>query len=173
MEDILFSYYMTPSYGFFGKSDGGFSVEIYSNRQIIYKTYVFDEIEKTRNNYLLSQAAIENIKKLYKDNQNEILSLDESYDNDILDGVGYFFTFCNKKIITWDIDSVNEKYIKKIYNKQYIDDTYVNNLEKQRFILYMFKKITKILKIEGFTLNLNKFKYNKWIYLFSHMARKM
>lgn len=156
MEDILFGYYMTPSWGYFGKSDGGFSVEIYANRQIIYKTYIFDRREKTRDDFLLSEAAINKIKKLYKDNQNEIINLDEFYDNNVLDGVGYFFTFCEKKIITWDIYCVDEKN----HNMQYKDTDYLDKIQKQKFILYMFKNIVKILKAEGFYLDLHKFKYN-------------
>ncbi|MGN0604839.1 MAG: hypothetical protein ACI4I2_12765 [Oscillospiraceae bacterium] len=47
-KDVLFGYSCTPSYGYYGKDDGGFSIEIYPDGKLIHKTYIFDGIEKNR-----------------------------------------------------------------------------------------------------------------------------
>ena len=73
--DILFGYMNTPSFGEEG-DDGGFSIAIYPNGQLIYKTYIFDEIEDTRWEIELDLETVKDISKVLSFYKQEINELD-------------------------------------------------------------------------------------------------
>ena len=111
--DILFGYMITPFYGADG-DDGGFSIVIYPNGKVIYKTYIFSEIEETRREYELDLDTVKNISKGFSFYEQEINKLDDEIDNGSLDGCEYIFIFNGKKIITRNIQYLDEDEMKEL-----------------------------------------------------------
>ena len=111
--EIMFGYMDTPSYGCFGEDDGGFSIAIYPDGRLVYKTYIFDEIEKTIREFKINSNSVERILEVLTTYEKEIYAFDDHIDNGSCDGDGNFFIFNGKRIITWNIEYSDEDEIKK------------------------------------------------------------
>lgn len=110
--DIVFDYMCVPSFRFFGKSDDGFSVALYSDGKLVYKAYIFDEREKDREEMNMSIETVERIKAVLSEYESEINGFQEHVNNGPLDGEGNFFVFSGKKFITWNITYNDETELK-------------------------------------------------------------
>lgn len=152
--DILFGYLLTPSYGFFGMSDGGFSVAIYPDGRLVYKTYVFDRREKTRTEYLLPDEVIEQITAVMEEYAPEIADFDEHISNGSLDGDGNFFVFGGKHVISWNIELNDEEEVRK-KNPEYYHE-YLPVMQQENTMLFIFYEIIEILEKVGIKLNLHE-----------------
>lgn len=159
--DVLFGYWCVPSYGYFGKGDGGFSVKVYADGRIVHNTYIFSRIVKTETEYKISKDSVAAIETLMEEYQTDIDSFDEHLDNGSCDGMGNFFIFNGKQIITWNIDLgyADEDELKKNNPSYY--EKYLPVVKQENGILLLFSKITKILKKNGVNLNLYKVKFKR------------
>ena len=157
-KDILFGYFNGPSCGFFGMDDGGFSVDVYENGKVIYKTYIFAQTVKTETEYKISKDAVAAIRSLMEDHQTDIDSFDENIDNGSCDGSGNFFIFNGKEIITWNIDHSDEDELKQNNLSYY--NRYLSAIRQENKILLIFDKAVKILKSSGINLSLENVSFN-------------
>lgn len=65
--NVLFGYMCVPTEGLFGEDDGGFSLEVLTNGRLVYKTYIFSEIENTRiESQIITLRSIRNINDFRK-----------------------------------------------------------------------------------------------------------
>ena len=158
-KDILFGYLFIPSYGCLEEDDGGFSITVYTDGRLVYKTYIFDRIEKTKNEYKISLNSIMAIKTIIEEYQEDINSFEKSIDNGSCDGYGNFFIFAGKEFITWNIEYNDENELKENYLEYYKE--YLPVVRQQNKILLIFFKITKILKKEGINLKINMVSFRK------------
>ena len=156
---IIFGYMDTPSYGCFGEDDGGFSVSIYPDGRLIYKTYIFDEIEKTKTEIRLLDGIVDEIKAVLEENQNDIDGFDYHIDNCSCDGDGNFFIFNGKRIITWNIDYCDEDELKKI-NPDYYKE-YLPVVKQQNKMIIIFAKISEILEKQGIDLKIYEVNFSE------------
>lgn len=145
-ENILFGYSCTPACGFIGEDDGGFSIAVYKDGRLIYKTYIYSNIDKTEIEYKISESSIAAIKKIMKKNRMIIDVLDEFIDNGTCDGSCNCFVFNGTQVTTWNIEPY-ESII--MYSLKYRSVYY-----QERKIRSLFFKISKILRSEGVNLNL-------------------
>lgn len=152
--EILFGYLLTPSYGFFGMSDGGFSMAIYQDGRLVHKTYIFDQREKTREEYLLPDEVIEQIKAVMKEYASEIADFEEHISNGFLDGDGNFFVFGGKHVISWNIELNDEEEVRK-KNPEYYRE-YLSVMQQENTMLFIFYEIIEILEKIGIKLNLHE-----------------
>ena len=76
---ILFGYMQSPSYGEIAEDDGGFSIDVYKDGKVIYRTYIFDNIEKTTEVFYISKRAVKRIKNIINNNSRQINKLDIPY----------------------------------------------------------------------------------------------
>ena len=152
--DILFGYLLTPAYGFFGMDDGGFSAAIHPDGLLVHKTYVFDQCEKTRTEYLLSDEVIEQITAVMEEYASEIADFDEHVSNGSLDGYGNFFVFNGKHIISWNIELNDEEEVLK-KNPEYYHE-YRHVMQQENTMLFIFYEVIEILEKVGIKLNLHE-----------------
>lgn len=117
---------------------------------MIYKTYIFDEIEETRREIELDLETVKDISKVLSFYKQEINELDEDIDNGSLDGYGNFFIFAGKRIITWNIQYLDEDEIKKLDQEYY--EEYLPVIKQQNLIIEIFCMIAEILDTEGIDL---------------------
>lgn len=156
--NIMFGYMNAPSYGCFGRSDGGFSVEIYSDGTLIHKMYIFSRKEKTNTMLTLPLNAIEEILSVLDENRTDIVNFEEHIDNGSLDGSSNEFIFYGKCIITWNIEYCDEEELME-RNPQYYRD-YLQVIRQQNKMLFIFEKICEILEKNGIKLNLYQVNYS-------------
>lgn len=157
--DILFGYFTGPSYGAGGIDDGGFSVSVYNDGKVIYKTYIFCRIVKTETEYKIPEDATAAIRSLMEDHQTDIDSFDKNIDNGSCDGSGNFFTFNGKEIITWNIDYNDEDKLKK--NNPGYYKAYLSVIRQENQILSIFDKAAKILEKDEISLSLSAVSFGK------------
>jgi hypothetical protein len=153
-QNILFGYSNVPAYGQVGEDDGGFSVAVYEDGRLTYKTYLFDEIDRTEVEYKISDGSASAIKALMKKHQKAIDTFDCHLDNGSCDGSGNFFIFNGKQVITWNICYTNPLFF--IFCKEYLPVA-----KQENRILSLFFAVTKILKNDGINLNLNRVNFRK------------
>ena len=159
ISNILFGYMNVPSFGLFEEDYGGFSIDIYTDGKLIYKTYIFEEIEKTKTEYSLPAKIISAIKKVISDYSEYIYAFNEHTDNGSEDGEGNFFIFAGKRVITWNIDYCNENdFIKN--NPEYYKK-YIQAIKQENLMLIIFEKISEILKTQGIDLKINGVFFSK------------
>lgn len=158
-KDILFGYFCVPSCGWFGEDDGGFSIAIYEDSRLIHKTYIFDCIDKTETEYKISKNSIDAIKILIRKYQNDIDTFDENLDNGSCDGEGNFFIFNGKRIITWNIEYIDENELKIINPDHY--EEYLPVVRQENKLLLLFFKIIEVLEKDGIELNLYEVNFNE------------
>lgn len=154
-KDVLFGYYCLSAWGCFGKDDGGFSVEIYKDGKMIHKTYIFDQEEKTRTEYKISDESVAEIKSILKMHSSNIDSFDKHINNGSFDGAFTNFVFNGKEIVILNIDLIEHidiKYIKK--NPDYTEEE-MSVIKQEYEITLLFSKITSILKKNGVMLSLD------------------
>ena len=156
--DILFGYMITPFYGADG-DDGGFSIVIYPNGKVIYKTYIFSEIEETRREYELDLDTVKNISKGFSFYEQEINKLDDEIDNGSLDGCEYIFIFNGKKIITRNIQYLDEDEMKE-FDPEYYKE-YLPVIKQQNMIIEIFAMVSVFLETQGIDLILNEVNFNE------------
>ena len=123
----------TPSYGCIGKDDGGFSVAIYPDGKLIYKTYIFDEIEKTKREFKLDLKTVDRIEGVLAAYEQDIKNFDEDLDNGSCDGSG------------------NPEYYK----------AYLSVIRQENLLMEIFFRVSKILKTRGIDLRLYEVKFRK------------
>lgn len=157
-KNILFGYLSTPAFGF-RNSYGGFSVAVYEDYRLIHKTYIFDCIDKTETAYKISESSVTTIKMIINKYQKDIDAFDTYLDNGSFDGVGNFFIFNGKRIITWNIKYIEENELKKI-NPDYYEE-YLPVIKQENKILLLFFKIVEILEREGIKLNLHEVNFDE------------
>lgn len=150
--NVLFRYMDVPSCGWVGEDDGGFSIDIYPNGDLIYKTYIYDEIEKTRTIFEIDSKSIEQIMKVLATYEQSINQMDEYLDNGSDDGDENIFIINGKKIITWNIEYSDENELKKTNQKYY--EKYLSVIRQEKILLEVFYQISKILKTQGIKLRL-------------------
>jgi len=151
-KDILFGYLHTPWWGRHGKSDGGFSVDVYRDGRVIHRTYLFYQVVRTEAEYKISKDSVIAIEALLKECQTAIDALDERPFNWSFGGSGSFFIFNGKQIITWSIRYYDEAELKK-NNPSYYEE-FRSVVRQENAILLLFSMITKILKRDGVNLSL-------------------
>ncbi len=156
-EKILFGYKLAPSYGRFGKDDGGFSIAIYPDGKAIYKTYIFADIDKSQKLYSLSNNAIEKIKVIWDGYKTEIDNFQEHTNNGSCDGDGNFFIFNGKQITTWNIEFADENELKTNNPNYYFE--YLSVIKQENMMLLIFSKIIEILETQGIYLTLYSIKF--------------
>lgn len=157
--EIIFGYMCIPAYGFFGESDGGFSIVLYPDGKLIYKTYIFEQIEKDKKEVFISKETVERIKAVLCAHQSDIDGFREHTYNGSFDGEENLFIFSGKEFTTWNItyrgederEANNPGYYKK----------YMSVFEQQNRMLDIFTKITEILATQGILLNINKIIFHK------------
>lgn len=154
---ILFGYSCTPSCGFYGKDDGGFSIEVDTSGILVYKTYLFDFIEQTKRTIVLSSNTTNRIKNILKNNIKTIENFNKQLNNDSYDGSCNRFIFSGKEIISWNIQFTNIWFIwlLAIINLDYYKK-HVNNIKQKNAVLHIFKLIANVLESEGIRLTLDK-----------------
>lgn len=152
--DVLFGYSNVPACGEEEKDDGGFSVAVYESGRLIYKTYIFDQIDKTEAEYKISDSSVSAIKALMKKHQKAIGAFDTHLDNGSRDGSGNFFVFNGLQIITWNIQYTNPLFL--IFCKEYLPVA-----RQENRILLLFFAVAKILKNDGIDLNLDEVRFHK------------
>lgn len=152
-EKILFGYSCTPSCGIEEEDYGGFSFEIDYYGNIVYKTYLFDLIEKTKQTYLLSQETTDKIVQILNNNASIIEKLDNNLNNNSCDGNCNKFIFSDKVITAWNIVDMNILFL-MITNPKYCKE-YFNNIKQEKNIIKLFNSITKVLSSEHITLTLH------------------
>lgn len=157
--DIVFGYMCAPSFGFFGQSDGGFSVALYSDVKLVYKTYIFDKREKDKEELYVPTETVEQIKAVLCEHQTDIDGFQEHVDNGSLDGDGNFFIFSGKEFIVWNITYSDEDELKE--NNPGYYKKYVSVVKQQNMMLIIFVKIAEILERYGINLNVNKVAFDK------------
>ena len=149
---ILFGYMQSPSYGEMAEDDGGFSIDVYKDGRVVYKTYIFHGIEKITEVFYVSKKIISSIKKILEDNAHQIEDLERNIDNGSCDGDMNNFIFKGKSVLVCNIDYSNEEFVKNqninYYNK------YLKEIRQQNFILDIFIRIQKVLNDGGIKLNL-------------------
>jgi len=154
--DILFGYMGTPSWGWRGKSYGGFSAAVYADGRIIHKTYFWGCIVDTETERMVSKDTVAAITGLLEEHQAEIDAFDERLDNDLLlDGGIDYFIFNGKKISSFDIYfGFTERERLKENNPSYYEQ-YRPVLDQEYKILSIFFAAAKILKSDGVNLDLD------------------
>ncbi|MGG7175706.1 hypothetical protein ACQPV1_20755 [Clostridium neonatale] len=154
--NIIFGYKTGPSCGFFDKDDGGFSVEVLSNGIIEYKTYLFDNKVKSKENYKINDKNLNKIKNILDTYSDEINSIPTNLDNGSCDGDINLFIFNDKEIIAWNIKYSDIKKVQK-KNPDYYEE-YHKNIKYENIVIDVFNDIVKVLKIVGIKLDLNSIK---------------
>lgn len=157
--EVIFGYMDTPSYGCIGKDDGGFSVAIYPDGKLIYKTYIFDEIEKTKREFKLDLKTVDRIAGVLAAYEQNIKNFDEDLDNGSCDGSGNIFIFNGKMIVTWNIDYYDEDELKKSNPEYY--KAYLSVIRQENLLMEIFFRVSKILKTRGIDLRLYEVKFRK------------
>lgn len=152
-EKILFGYSCTPSCGFEGENDGGFSIELDINGILLYKTYLFDFIEQTRSTTQLSAKTVKGITDILERYTKIIARLSPNLNNGSCDGYCNQFIFSGKEIVSWNIQYTNR--LTAVANPVYYIE-YGRNIKQENTVLSIFELITEKLKYEGITLALNK-----------------
>ena len=156
--DILFGYMNTPFFGEDG-DDGGFSIAIYPDGKLIYKTYLFGEIEETRREFKLNLETVKDISKGFSFYKQEINELDDEIDNDSLDGCENIFIFNGKKIITRNIQYLDEDEMKE-FDPEYYKE-YLPVIKQQNMIIEIFAMVSVLLEIQGIDLLLHEVNFNE------------
>lgn len=154
--DILFGYSNVPACGREGKDDGGFSVAVYKDGRLIYKTYIYDQKDRTETEYKLSAGSVSAIKALMKKHQRAIDTFDSYLYNGSCDGYGNFFIFNGKQVITWNISYRNPLFL--IFCMGCFSVA-----RQENKILSLFFTVTEILKNDGISINLNGVAFSKGI----------
>lgn len=152
-ENILFGYSCTPSCGAYEEDDGGFSIEIDYDGNVVYKTYLFDLIEKTKQAYHLSQETTDKIAQILNKNESIIEKLDNHLDNNSCDGDYNKFILSDKEITAWNI-SYTDIPLLTITNPKYCKE-YFSNIKQENSVIKIFNSIAKELSSEGITLTLH------------------
>jgi len=152
-EKMIFRYSCTPSCGCFGVSDGGFSIELYTDGEFVYKTYIFDYEEKQKIKLKLPINIAKEIMQELVANQSRLDSIPNRLDNGSFDGSCNWFVFFNKEIIDYNIQFNNEEEIKK-YNPTYFE-AYREVIIQENIILEIFDKVVKKLKLANIELTLH------------------
>lgn len=151
-EQILFGYYWTPSEGMVGRYYGQFSIKIYLDGILSYKTYVFSREEMFSEEIKLTQSLINEIKHILDTNASVIGRLDQHLDNGSRDGCGNEFIFGGQKIITWNINRRNEEEIMNRDADYY--ERFRKVIQQENSILDVFEQIVSVLRKEGIKLEL-------------------
>ena len=159
--NVLFGYTCVPAERFFGEDDSGFSVEVYADGQMLYKTYIFPEIEKERKEYLISPAAVFDIARILERHHKNIKSFKKSLNNGSCDGNGNYFIFSGTQYTTWNISHKNEM-MTKIINPDYYKE-YKPVIRQENQMLQIFDEIAAILKRHGICLSLDAITFKEKI----------
>lgn len=156
---IIFGYQTGPSYGEIEEQDGGFSIDILLNDIIEYKTYIFDNKEKSLETYKIDNNSLCKIKDIVNFHKNKIDEIPNHLDNGSCDGDGNFFTFMDKKIIAWNIQYTDIEDIQKKNLSYY--ELYRENIKYENTILIIFAEIINVLEVIGIHLNINSINFSK------------
>ena len=158
--NVLFGYMCVPAEGIFGEEDGGFSLEVFTDGRLVYKTYIFSEIENTRTEYQISPSALYEIAMILEKCQKNIQSFKMILDNGSCDGYGNYFIFFGRRYITWNISFKNEFAI-KILNPNYYK-RYKSVIRQENQMLRIFADIAAVLGKEGIHMKIEEVSfYNK------------
>lgn len=109
---ILFGYMQSPSYGEIAEDDGGFSIDVYKDGNVIYRTYIFDNIEKTTEVFYISKRAVKRIKNIINNNSRQIKKLKYCINSD--DGYIDEFIFKGKRIVALNVCDYRIKFLNQI-----------------------------------------------------------
>ena len=104
----------TPSQRCLGDNDDGFSVAIYSDGRLVYKTYIFDEIEKTNREFKIDSNSAESILEVLSTINQTLMRLMNTQIMVLVMEMKTFFIFNGKRIIIQNIDYSNEDEINKV-----------------------------------------------------------
>lgn len=157
--EISFGYMNSPSYGWFGEDDGGFSIAIYPDGKLVYKTYIFNEIEKTKKEFKIDSKSVESILKVLDTYEQDITAFDDHIDNGSCDGNENFFIFNGKRIITWNIKYSDEDEIKKLNPEYY--EAYLPVIKQQNLIIEIFARVSEILETQGIDLRIYEVNFSE------------
>lgn len=152
--NILFGYSCTPSCGFYGVDDGGFSIEIDKKGMLVYKTYLFDSIEQTRTIINLSSNTTYRIRKILKKHADIIKKLNTHLDNASDDGVCNQFVFAGKEITAWNIEFTDEAVMAE-ENPNYYHE-FAHNIKQENTVLQIFELVVNELINERIELNVEE-----------------
>ena len=168
-EHVVFGYFSMVSMGWDDRDYGDFSIEIYPSGKLIYKTYLFSGIEKSKTEYSISIHSVQAIKAVIEKYQADIDSFDQQLRNGTDDGTGDYFIFEGKKLITWNIQHTSKFLIMLEEVRRKVDPNYPDYpngewlaaLKQENKILSIFSKIVQILKEEAIFLRLGEVKFDK------------
>ena len=155
-KSVIFGYAFTANEGCFGVDDGGFSVELHEDGTFIHKTYVFDFIEKTRKEYVLTDETVEKIKRSLFEIITDLENFPNHIDNGSCDGSCSTFAILGKEITDDNISYTDIDEI-KVENPRYYDE-YKNVIEQESLLLYLFCSVSKLLENECIELYLDSIK---------------
>lgn len=156
---VIFGYMIVPTCGWIGKDHGGFSIAVYPDGKLIYKTYIFDQIEKTKKEFELGSKIVERIVKVLALYELDIEKFDEYLNNGSCDGNGNYFIFNGKEISDRNIEYHDENKLKDS-NPQYYKE-YLPVIQQENLMVEIFSKIAKILKRQGISLTLNMVRFRR------------
>lgn len=159
LERILFGYSNLPACGWEGKDDGGFSVEIYEDGRLIYRTYIYDQINRTEMEYKLSYGSVSAIKTLLEKHQKVIDTFDSHLHNGSYDGCENCFIFKGVQVITWNICYINPLFFFLFIFCR--EKEYLLAAKQENRILSLFFRVTEILKNDGVDINLDAVTFSK------------
>lgn len=148
---IIFGYMNTLAYGRYGEDDG-FSVFVYPDGKLVYKTYIFSEVEKTKTELKLSDDIVKEIIAVLEENERDINDFDNDIRNGSWDGGCNKFIFSGKEILTWNIEYHNEDELQKRSPDYY--KRYLKVIRQQNKILILFSKLSYILEKQGIDLRI-------------------
>ena len=157
-DNVLFGYMCVPTEGLFGEDDGGFSLEVLTNGRLVYKTYIFSEIENTRIESQISPSALYEISMILEKHQKNIKSFKKILNNGSCDGYGNYFIFFGKQYITWNISFKNEiatKILNPIFYKRY-----KSVIRQENQLLRIFADIAAVLGQQGIHLKIEEVSFD-------------
>lgn len=156
----IFSYKYFASNNFLGANSDGFEVLLFDcidSFNLVYRELDFDNNVLDVKKYLLSKECINNIIEILNNNS-QIFQIPNNLNNGSCDGSGNEFYFSNgnldNNILAWNIDisDISDKDLTEDYLNEYS-----KNLLNEKFVLKVFKLITKELKKHNIILSLFKF----------------
>lgn len=151
---VLFEYRVCLAEGETGENDE-FSISIYSNGVVKYKTYTFSGNEISCDVYQLTATTLKKAEKVLAKERHQIKGITNNLSNGSYDGYGNHFTFEEHKIVAWNI--LKTTFLQLIILGFWHREQYCNlckNLFYENFVLNIFKKISTVLMQAGIGLDL-------------------
>ena len=157
--NVIFGYAFTPNEGCFGIDDGGFSVELYEDGTFVYKTYIFDLQEKTRNEYMIAAENVEKIKKFLIEILVDLENFPNHIGNGSCDGYCSTFSILGKEITDYIIEDTDIDEIKTENPKYY--EEYKEVIDWESFLLYVLAMVSAYLFNENIELSIEDVKIRR------------